>query len=191
MTIFYSSNYIARLSPTCQFAESVLSLHVHLFKFHPQERCYTDIDFFFFFFFFFFLINLFGSLWIYLNIRYENFHCSVIVDNMKEDCVLLEKLRKFQRVVHVLCALCALGFNKDRKVRKLERYVTPRSIPIWVLTSRHTEYEYDVSVQAGDIVEIYSSSVTKSDIHYRMLATMVLLTFLLKCCVMTQQEGIM
>ena len=39
--------------------------------------------------------------------------------------------------------------------------------------------------------EIYSSSITGSDIHYRMLATMVLLTFLLKCCVMIQQEGIM
>ena len=41
------------------------------------------------------------------------------------------------------------------------------------------------------IAETYSSSITGSDIHYRMLATMVLLTFLLKCCVMTQQEGIM
>ena len=41
------------------------------------------------------------------------------------------------------------------------------------------------------IAEIYSSSVTGLDIHYRMLATMVLLTFLLKYCVMTQQEGIM
>ena len=41
------------------------------------------------------------------------------------------------------------------------------------------------------IAEIYSSSITGSDIHYRMPATMVLLTFLLKCCVMTQQEGIM
>ena len=38
--------------------------------------------------------------------------------------------------------------------------------------------------------EIYSSSITGSDIHYRILATMVLLTFLLKCCVVTQQEGI-
>ena len=44
---------------------------------------------------------------------------------------------------------------------------------------------------ATGIAEIYSSSITGSDIHYRMLATMVLLTFLLKCCVMTQQEGIM
>ena len=38
----------------------------------------------------------------YVKIRYENFHCSVIVDNMKVDCVLLEKLRVLQRVVHVL-----------------------------------------------------------------------------------------
>ena len=41
------------------------------------------------------------------------------------------------------------------------------------------------------IAEIYSSSITGSDINYKMLATMVLLTFLLKCCVITQQEAIM
>ena len=41
------------------------------------------------------------------------------------------------------------------------------------------------------IAEIYSTSITGSDIHYRMLASMALLTFLLKCCVMTQKEGIM
>ena len=64
------------------------------------------------------------SFWIYVKIRHENFHYSVIVDNMKEDCVLLEKLRKLQKVVHVFCALCALGFKKDGKVRKLERYKT-------------------------------------------------------------------
>ena len=40
------------------------------------------------------------------------------------------------------------------------------------------------------IAEIYSSSINGSDIHYRMLATMVLLTFQLKCCVMTQQEDV-
>ena len=49
------------------------------------------------------------SFWIYVKIRYGNFHRSVIVDNMKEDCVLIEKLRKLERVVHVLCALYALG----------------------------------------------------------------------------------
>ena len=64
--------------------------------------------------------------WIYVKIRYENFHCWVIVDNMKEEYVLLEKLRKLQRVVHVLCALCALRYKKDGKVRKLERYITQR-----------------------------------------------------------------
>ena len=85
---------------------------------------------------------------------------------MREDCVLLEKLRKLQRVVHVVCALCALGFKKDGKVRKLERYITQRSVPVWVLTSRHTVYEYDVSVQAGG-------------------------TFRQKCYVMIQQEWIM
>ena len=34
------------------------------------------------------------SFWIYVKNLYENFHCSVIVDSMKEDCVLLEKLWK-------------------------------------------------------------------------------------------------
>ena len=79
--------------------------------------------------------------WIYVKIRYENFHYSLIVDNMKEDCVLIVKLRKLQRVVYVLCALCALGFKKNGKVRKLERNITQRSIPVQVLTSRHIEYE--------------------------------------------------
>ena len=32
------------------------------------------------------------SLWIYVKIRYENFHWSVIVDNMKEDCVFARKI---------------------------------------------------------------------------------------------------
>ena len=81
------------------------------------------------------------SFWIYVKIRYENFYYSVIIDNLKEDCVLLEKLRKLQRVVHVLCALCALEFKKDGRLRKFKRYITQHSIPVWVLTSRHTEYE--------------------------------------------------
>ena len=70
------------------------------------------------------------SFWIYVKIRFETFHRLVIVDIMKEDCVLLEKLWKLQRVVNVLCALCAVGFKKDGKVRKLERYITQRSIPV-------------------------------------------------------------
>ena len=94
----------------------------------------------------------------------------------------------------MLCALCALGFKKDGKVRKLERYITLRSIPVWVLTSRHTEYECFGPgrgyISIG-IAETYSSTTTGSDIHYRMLATMVLLTFLLKCCVMIHQEEIL
>ena len=49
----------------------------------------------------------------------------------------------------------------------------------------------DMGYISTGIAEIYSSSITGSDIHYRMLATMALLTFLLKCCVMTQREGIM
>ena len=70
------------------------------------------------------------SFRICVKIRYENSDYSVIVDNMKVDCILLEKLRKLQRVVHVLCALCALGFKKDGKVPKIERYITQRSIPV-------------------------------------------------------------
>ena len=41
------------------------------------------------------------------------------------------------------------------------------------------------------IADIYSSSITGSDINYKMLPAMVLLIFLLKCCVITQQEEIM
>ena len=36
------------------------------------------------------------SFWIYVKIRYENFHCSVIVDNMKEDWNLLENYGSFK-----------------------------------------------------------------------------------------------
>ena len=129
------------------------------------------------------------SFWIYVNFRYENFHCSVIVDNMKEDCVLLEKLRKLQRVVPVLCALCALGFKKDGKARKLERYMTQRSIHYgyWHhdIPNTNRTFRSRLGYISTSIAEIYSSFITGSGIHYRMLATMVLLTFLLKCCVMT------
>ena len=38
----YSSIGTYTVSPTCQFAESVLSLHVHLFKYIQQEPCHTD-----------------------------------------------------------------------------------------------------------------------------------------------------
>ena len=54
------------------------------------------------------------SFWIYVKNWHEIFHYSVILDDMKEDCVLLEKLRKLQTIVHVLCALCALGLKKGR-----------------------------------------------------------------------------
>ena len=115
---------------------------------------------------------------------------------MKEDCVLLEKIRKLQRIVHVLCALCALGFKKDGKVWKLEWYVTQvinSSMGTDITTNRIRIGCFGPGrryISTG-IGEICSSSITGSDIHYRMLATIVLLTFLLKCCVMTQQEGIM
>ena len=113
---------------------------------------------------------------------------------MKEDCVLLEKPRKLQRVAHVLCALCALGFKKNGKVRKLERYITALSsiMGIDITTYRIRIGRFGpgrVYISTG-IAEIYSSSITGSDINYKTLATMVLLTFLLKCCVITQQEVI-
>ena len=47
------------------------------------------------------------SFWIYVKIRYENFHRSVIVDNMKEDFALPEKLRKLQKGrPRSVCAMC-------------------------------------------------------------------------------------
>ena len=108
---------------------------------------------------------------------------------MKEDCVLLEKLRKLQRVVHVLCALCALGFKKEGKVRKHERYITQLNssmvIDITTCRIRIGRFGQGRRYISTDIAEIYSSAITVSDIHYRMLAIMVLLTFPLKCCVIT------
>ena len=67
--------------------------------------------------------------WIYVKIRYEHFHCSVIVDNMKQDCVLLEKILKLQRVVYMLWRHVPSDLERTEKVRKLERYITQRSIP--------------------------------------------------------------
>ena len=93
----------------------------------------------------------------------------------------------------MLCALCALGFKRDGKVQKLERYITQLLFPVWVLTSRHIEYEYFIRTfryRQGVPFEIFSSYITGSDIHFRILATMVLITFLLKCCVITQPEGL-
>ena len=43
----------------------------------------------------------------YVKIRYENFHCSVFVDIMKKDYVLLEKTSEASkgrpRVVYAMC----------------------------------------------------------------------------------------
>ena len=86
-----------------------------------------------------------------------------------------------------MCALCP----RIIKVRKLERFITQRSIPVWVLPSRIGCFGPGKGYILTDIVEIYPAFTTGSDVHYRMLATMALVTFLLKCCVMTQQEGIM
>ena len=47
------------------------------------------------------------SFWIYVKTRYENLHCSVIVDNMKEDCVLLKKTTEASKGrPRVVCAMC-------------------------------------------------------------------------------------
>ena len=113
---------------------------------------------------------------------------------MKEDCVLLEKLRKLQRVV--LCALCALGFKKRRKSKEARTVLnttlsSSMGIDITIYRIRIGHFGPGRRYISKGIAEIYSSSITGSDIHYRMIATMVLLTFPLKCCVMTQQEGIM
>ena len=134
------------------------------------------------------------SFWIYVKNRYENFHCSLIVENMNEDCVLLEKLRKLQESSTCCVRYVSSDLKRTEKYRSLNG--TQRSFPVWALTLR--QYQIRIGRFGSDrgyistgIAEIYSSSITGSDIHYRMLANMVLLTFLLKCCVMTQQEGIM
>ena len=43
----------------------------------------------------------------------------LVVDNMKVDGVLLGKLQKLQRVVHVLCALCAPDLERTEKYGSL------------------------------------------------------------------------
>ena len=97
------------------------------------------------------------------------------------------KTTEASKGVLVLCALCALGFKKGGKVRKIERYITQRS----TYRIRIGRFGSGRGYISTGIAEIYLSSTTGSDIHYRMLVTMVWLTFLLKCCVMIQQEGIM
>ena len=55
----------------------------------------------------------------YVNIRYENFQCSVIVDNMKEDCVLFEKLRKLQGSSTFCVRYVLSDLKKNEKYRSL------------------------------------------------------------------------
>ena len=88
---------------------------------------------------------------------------------MKEDCVLLEKLRKLQRVVLVLCALCALGFKKDGEERKLERYISSMGIDITTYRIRIGRFGPGRGYISTGIAEIYSSSITGSDIHYGVI----------------------
>ena len=67
------------------------------------------------------------------------------------------------------------------------------SMDIDITTYRIRKGHFGISrgyISTG-IAEIYSSSTTGSHIYHRMLATMALLTFLLKFSVMIQQEGIM
>ena len=54
---------------------------------------------------------------------------------------MLEKLQKFKGLSTCCVRYVPADLKKDGKVRKLERYITQRSIPVWVLTSRNTEYD--------------------------------------------------
>ena len=130
----YGSISTYTVSPTCQFAESVFRyLYICLsLSFTPQERCYTDSVSLCRFF----VINRFDkkkrfcdfrdtdfwivsgqwnqSLYGYIQKGYfvlDMCNNSVwklpFVDNMKEDCVLLEKLRKlYKGRPRVVCAMC-------------------------------------------------------------------------------------
>ena len=116
---------------------------------------------------------------------------SIVQLLLTEDCILLEKLRKLQRIVHVLCALYILGFKKYGKTVHNTALNSSMGTDIRTYRIRIGRFGSGRGQISTGIAEIYSSSITGSDIHYKMLATMVLLTFLLKCCVVTQQEGIM
>ena len=69
------------------------------------------------------------SLLIYVKIRYENFHCSLIVDKRTAFC--LKHYGSFKG--SSTCGVCYVpsDLKKDGKVRKLERF-----IPVWVLMFR-------------------------------------------------------
>ena len=81
------------------------------------------------------------SIWIHVKIRYENFHCSVIVDNMKEECVLLKKTKEASKGRPRVVSYVPSDLKRTEKYGSFQRYITQRSILVWVLTSRHTEYE--------------------------------------------------
>ena len=62
----------------------------------------------------------------------------------KKTAICMKNYRRFKG-----SSTCCVSsdLKRPKKVRKLERYIKQRSIPVWA--SRHTEYEYDVWVQAG------------------------------------------
>ena len=193
VTRFYSSKLYSSIgtytvSPNCQFAESVLSLHVHLLKseFHPAgsmlhrfcfpvHRCGCR----------FFVINLLTilwllgdrflncewtlitevkihrdkfkndiSFWIYVKIRHENFSFNISIVQLlltiwKRTAFCLKNYGNFKGLF--MCCVCYVPSDLRRTEKYgFEWYITQRSMSVWVLSSRHTEYEWDVSVQAGD-----------------------------------------
>ena len=112
---------------------------------------------------------------------------------MKEDCVLLclKNYRSFKGSSTCCVHYVPSDLKRTEKYGSLNTALnSSMGIDITTYRIRIGRFGSGRSYISTGIAEIYSSSITASDIHYRMLATMVLLTFLLKCC-MTQQEGIM
>ena len=110
---------------------------------------------------------------------------------MKEDCVLFEKLRNFKG-----SSTCCVRYVPS-DLKRTEKYVhntalnSSMGIDITTYRIRMGRFGPARGYISTGIADICSSSITWSEIHYRMLATMMLLTFFLKCCLMTLQEGIM
>ena len=133
---------------------------------------------------------------IYVNIRYEkfSFHISIVhllLSIWKRTASCLKHYGSFKG-----SSTCCVGYVPS-DLKRTESTVhntalnSSMGIDITTYWIRIGRFGPGRGCMSTGISKIYSSSTTGSDIHYRMLATMVLLTFLLKCCVMIQQEGIM
>ena len=75
------------------------------------------------------------SFWIYVKFRYENFSFHIFIVQLlltiwKRTTFCLKKYGSFKRSSTCCVRYVPSDLKKDGKVRKLERYITKRSIPV-------------------------------------------------------------